>query len=246
MKKVQSREEFSILPSNKVSGNHIWGKHNRKSICGIYKITSPSGKIYIGQSVDILCRWRKYKIRGSVGQTKLHNSFMKYGASNHKFEIIHQCAKECLNNLEEYYMNLFQSKGRERGLNIRNSGSRALHSEESKKLIGDWHRNKFVSDETRAKISMSKKGCKIWSKGVTFSEEHKINMSKSRIGGKHTEEHKLKQSINNAWSKLLLNTETGIYYNTIREAAKTIGMTPSGLSLRLSGNVNKKTSFVYA
>lgn len=156
---MESKQSAFILisPSNKVSANHIWGKQNRKSICGIYKITSPSGRIYIGQSVNILDRWRKYKIRGSIGQVKLHNSFMKYGASNHKFEIIHTCANESLNEFEEYYMNLFKAKDKKIGLNIRDAGSRGLHSEESKKLIGDGHRDKFVSEETRLKISISKK-----------------------------------------------------------------------------------------
>jgi predicted GIY-YIG superfamily endonuclease len=28
---------------------------------GIYKITSPSGKVYIGQSWDIYDRWKKHK-----------------------------------------------------------------------------------------------------------------------------------------------------------------------------------------
>lgn len=26
---------------------------NKKNICGIYKITSPTGKIYVGQAIDI-------------------------------------------------------------------------------------------------------------------------------------------------------------------------------------------------
>ena len=30
-------------------------------ICGIYKITSPSGKIYIGQSINIKSRWKYYE-----------------------------------------------------------------------------------------------------------------------------------------------------------------------------------------
>lgn len=28
---------------------------------GIYKITSPSNRIYIGQSIDIEARWKSYK-----------------------------------------------------------------------------------------------------------------------------------------------------------------------------------------
>jgi len=215
-------------------------------LCGIYKITSPSGRVYIGQSTDIIDRWCHYKKRGCVTQTKLHRSLIKYGSSNHKFEIIHQCSKEELNNLEIYYVTLFDSTNKKTGLNIRDGGKQSSLSEESRKLIGDKHRNKVLSEETRMKISASKKGTKAWNKGIPFSEEVKAKMSKSSTGGKHTEDHKRKISINNAWSKLLLNTETGIYYDSIREAAKTINIGHIGLSLRLSGKVKKKTSFIYA
>ena len=30
---------------------------------GIYKITNPNGKVYIGQSIDIDKRWNKYKVK---------------------------------------------------------------------------------------------------------------------------------------------------------------------------------------
>lgn len=39
--------------------------------CGIYKITSPSGKIYIGQSIDIKRRWLDYKTRVNCTQRAL-------------------------------------------------------------------------------------------------------------------------------------------------------------------------------
>lgn len=218
-----------------------------KPICGIYKITSPSGRIYIGQSIDIVDRWCHYKRRGAPSQVKLHRSFIKYGPHNHKFEILHQCTKEELNALEIYYVNLFQSKDKENGLNVRDGGgNRALHSEDSKKLIGDRHRNKFVSKETRIKISESKKGCKAWNKGVPFSEETKLKMNQWRIGGKLTEEHKRKISMSNASGKLILNLETGIYYNSIPDAAKSIGVSRYCLGQRLLGRSKKKTSFIYA
>lgn len=55
---------------------------------GVYKITSPSGKVYVGQSWDILERWRSYKSSYPMrGQPKLANSLRKYGPANHKFEI---------------------------------------------------------------------------------------------------------------------------------------------------------------
>lgn len=34
--------------------------------CGIYKITSPSGRVYVGQSVDIERRFAEYRRNGSA------------------------------------------------------------------------------------------------------------------------------------------------------------------------------------
>jgi len=55
---------------------------------GIYKITSPSKKIYIGQSVDIERRFKWHKKHTIKTNGKLSNSFKKYGADNHVFEIV--------------------------------------------------------------------------------------------------------------------------------------------------------------
>ena len=52
-------------------------------IIGIYKITSPSNKIYIGQAVNILKRWKDYKSIKNRNQPKLDNSLNKYGFENH-------------------------------------------------------------------------------------------------------------------------------------------------------------------
>ena len=55
---------------------------------GIYKITSPSGKVYIGQSRNIKNRKWRYKRLDCKSQVKLYSSFKKYGFDKHKFEII--------------------------------------------------------------------------------------------------------------------------------------------------------------
>lgn len=76
---------------------------------GIYKITSPSGKIYIGQSLDIKKRWGNHKSGVGIGP-KLKNSYDKYGFENHIREIIEECEISQLNELEiywkKYYINL--------------------------------------------------------------------------------------------------------------------------------------------
>jgi hypothetical protein len=44
-------------------------------ICGIYKITSPSKKVYIGQSVDIITRCNYYK--GLLGLAHKGKKYIK-------------------------------------------------------------------------------------------------------------------------------------------------------------------------
>ena len=46
---------------------------------GIYKITNPKNKVYIGQSKDIIKRWYYYKTLHCKSQIKLYNSLLKYG-----------------------------------------------------------------------------------------------------------------------------------------------------------------------
>jgi len=51
---------------------------------GIYKITSPSNKVYIGQAINIKKRWKQYinPNLSSVGP-KLLNSLKKHGYEAH-------------------------------------------------------------------------------------------------------------------------------------------------------------------
>lgn len=85
---------------------------------GIYKITSPSGKIYIGQSINIERRFSQYKYLKCKKQTILYRSLVKYGVENHNFEIICKCSLSELNDKERYYQEFFDCTG-EKGLNCR-------------------------------------------------------------------------------------------------------------------------------
>lgn len=77
---------------------------------GIYKITSPNEKVYIGQSINIEKRFKEHKNSINKKQTKLYKSFQKYGFINHKFDIIENCLIEQLNEREfywkQYYLDL--------------------------------------------------------------------------------------------------------------------------------------------
>jgi group I intron endonuclease len=152
---------------------------------GIYKITSPSGKIYIGQSVNIETRFRKYKYLNCKRQTYLYNSFQKYGVENHKFEIIEECSLEQLNEREIYWGNYFNVLDKN-GLNLKLGCARGKCSEEMKQKIGKKNKNKIMSEEAKNNISKALKGRKItWdnpgSKGYKYTEEQKQKMRKPRV-----------------------------------------------------------------
>jgi len=217
-----------------------------EAICGVYKITSPSGKIYIGQSMDIKARWDKYKKLNCRNQIKLYRSLLKYGFDKHAFEIIQICDTEKLNEAEKYFVGLFQTFNSEHGLNLKDGGgSKGKHSEESKLKCSNSNRGRFFSEEWRQKLSRSLTG-------KIKSQEHLRNLSKSRIGNKNSlgrilsQETKDKIRNNNKLSKLVLDTQTGIYYNSAKEAAESIGMKHSTLTKKLSGVTKKQTSFIYA
>jgi len=86
--------------------------------CGIYKIISPSGKIYIGQSDKIQKRWYFYKGMSCKSQPRLYRSFLKYGVINHIFEIIEECSYEDLDCRERYWQDFYDVLNREKGLNL--------------------------------------------------------------------------------------------------------------------------------
>ena len=84
--------------------------------CGIYKITSPNNRIYIGQSVNIHKRFLRYKRLDCINQPILYNSFKKYNVENHSFEIIEECNIKELNDRERYWQEYYDVIGN-KGLN---------------------------------------------------------------------------------------------------------------------------------
>lgn len=79
-------------------------------ITGIYRITNPKGKIYIGQSINIQQRFASYrKTRSNNTGPKLLHSLKKYGYDNHIFEILEQCSIDQLNDREVHWKIFYNS-----------------------------------------------------------------------------------------------------------------------------------------
>lgn len=110
---------------------------------GIYKITNPKGRIYIGQSIDIERRFKEYKKHQQITTIgrKLFNSIKRYGSNNHQFEILEKCNLEQLNERELYWGNYFNVLG-DNGLNLRLGNANGKCSEETKQKISKNNKGK--------------------------------------------------------------------------------------------------------
>ena len=170
---------------------------------GIYKITSPSGKIYIGQSWDIDLRFAKYHQVRWDKQRKLYASFKSYGLENHVFEVVHELPKDVDQEVIDIYEILYISQYRELGielLNIREGGSRGKHSEETKTLFKS-NLNLFSKGHSvnkgRKQSDDERKRRSIKSKLIQSSPEFKNKMRDAVLNSsKHKEYREKLQSKN--------------------------------------------------
>jgi group I intron endonuclease len=160
-----------------------------KIIC-VYKITSPTKKIYIGSSINYKRRLTQYKGMSSKSQTILYNSFLKYGIENHIFEIVENCTKENLLEREYYYGCLYDVIGLN-GLNCKlpNFGDKYQATrQETIEKMRQWK----PTEET---IQNMKEGQKKRAKENPITEETKQKIRNANLGKKASEETKLKMSI---------------------------------------------------
>jgi len=183
---------------------------------GIYKITSPTNRVYIGQSVDINYRWNDYKNKDSKSQVRLNRSFKKYGVENHSFEVVEECLVELLSDRERFWQDKYNVTNG--GLNCRLTTTKdksGYFSEESKfkmsesakkKIITKEHRQKLTDSNSRSMLGRkhTKESIELMSRnrkgtasrlGCTLSQETKDKIALKAIGRKASEETKLKMSI---------------------------------------------------
>ncbi len=151
---------------------------------GIYKITSPSKKIYIGQSIDIQKRWQRYKSVKYKRTFKLYCSFQKYGIDNHLFEIIEECAVELLNEREIYYIKYFDTFNTSHGLNLKEGGAKGRISEETRERYRKASIGRVVSEKTKQKL-----------RDRVMTDEWRLAISKSKKGIARSIESRNKTSI---------------------------------------------------
>lgn len=138
-------------------------KLSEPGIGRVYKITSPSGRIYIGSTTLLLkIRFRSYKSLKCKGQIKLYNSLIKYGWDNHISEQLWEGDIILMYQKEYEYGLLYNVLDYKKGLNL------LLPNPNSKSVI--------VNKESSERRSIAQKNRK------SFTEEHRKNISKSKLG----------------------------------------------------------------
>ena len=205
----------------------------------IYKITSPSNKVYIGQTIDIIRRHDEYQRLSCKNQVKLYNSFIKYGFDSHIIEILCECTENDLNRLERYYQEINKAVGKN-GLNLKltqtNTRSGVLSSETRRK-ISKSNKGKPKSIEAVAKSRLSRLGGK-------RSLETRKKMSNSKIGKARSKQLKDKMKLCCWRNKIVLDIVTGVFFNTIGEASKTYNINHNTLREMLIGTFKNKTTLI--
>ena len=218
------------------------------------------GWSYIGQTCN---RWVNERWRNGNGYRRnafFYNEIKKYGWENFDHQIIEDniTSLEKANEREIYWIGYYHTWVEDencKGFNLDSGGSKTggKHSEETKKKISNSLLGHKVSQETLSKISKSLKGKSSWNKGK-LSWNHGLtketNESLKRASEhmkefRHTEETKQKLKIIAANRKStyydihkvkVLCIETGIIYNSLKEAAKAIGMkATTGITACFSG-----------
>lgn len=139
----------------------------------VYVHTSPSGKMYVGQTgTSLKHRWRdgdgylyKYKDRDEYKQPAFAHAILKYGWENFEHEVIAgNLTKEEADKFEMLLIEKLDTMNPKYGYNCVGGGSKGFPSEETKRKIskafkGENHPlyGKHHSEETKKKISESHK-----------------------------------------------------------------------------------------
>jgi group I intron endonuclease len=208
---------------------------------GIYKITSPSGKIYIGQSSNYEKRISYYKNLSCKGQPKLYSSLYKYGYDNHVFEFIDECIFDDLNIKERYWQDYYNVLS-ENGLNCVLTETDILPirlSEESRLKISNSNKGKKRSKECCEKMSLSRKGKKRPERTIDVRK----NISEAKKGDKNGMYGKTGKD--NPASKQVICLDTKKIWNSLSECCIENNLNPKNMSRKLSGSRKNNTNFIY-
>lgn len=196
----------------------------------IYKYISPSGKIYIGQTVNEARRKACHVYSSTKNpnnkdyNTPFHRAIRKYGIDSFIYSVEYkviapnkQLLKESLNYWEKFFIKLYNSKI-PNGYNLTDGGDGILGSKMSEATITKMkksHTGHKHSEETKIKMSQ-------WQLGKKLSEETKRKISASHKGKSVSKGFKKCQAYKNG---VLVAT-----FESVKQAAEVLGVSGPAIS----------------
>lgn len=182
----------------------------------IYKYTSPSNKIYIGQTNRTL-QQRANHGKGYIHSTYFYAAIQKYGFENFTCEVLKEnLTPEEANYWECYYIQLYQSNIRENGYNIAPGGNNNCMSLEGKQRLSvrmkenNPMKNPIIAERVAQQL-----------RGTVLSES-------------------TKQRISEGHKKKVQCIETQEIFESRNTAAQAYNVSPSGIGRAINGE--QKTS----
>ncbi len=210
----------------------------------IYKITSPSGRLYVGKTHDLRKRVNAYKcdVRKNRKDLKLHNSLRKYGWDAHILEVIEEVEDALLDEREIYWiaeLNTYCYKN-PKGLNMT--------------LGGDGQRSTWMHNlERRKKQSelFSGEGNPFY--GKTHTEEYKkrkaLQVSEyNRENGVKVPEWGVEKGREVVRRKIVCYDLNGNFlkeYNSLASASKELNIHHSTISDSIKGRRSQAKGYVF-
>jgi len=199
----------------------------KEKLSGIYKLTNKlDGKVYIGQSKDIKKRWRSYGwTNKGAANPHLRNALKQHGLEGFIFEILELLeGKEFKDDREKFWIKEFKSNNKDFGYNKTEGGDGTI-SEESRLRMS----------ETRKRLYTGKNA--YWY-GRNHTEDTKKKISVAKSNGNSFMFGKKGKDCPN--SKKIVCLETGIIYNSVKEAGEAIGRNPVTISSSIKRGIRCK------
>lgn len=185
---------------------------------GIYKWTSPSGKSYIGQAVNLRRRkndFLRFKDEYTSKGSAIDNARRKYNkVEDWKYEVLEYAEKEQLNELEINYIKKYNTKDSKIGYNSTygGDGAKGVKWGTPKQIEAIKHRRSFAGKNNP-------------NYGKTMSIENKEKLRNDHLGTHLSLETRLKKS--KPVIQLSLDNKFIKEYSSITEAANAVGCNKS-------------------
>lgn len=187
---------------------------------GVYQIRNlVNGKIYIGSSKNLKnrkCHDHLNTLKRNKHQNNyLQNAFNKYGEDNFIFEIIEFCGEKDLKDSEQYWLDRIRPYDKNIGYNI---------------AINTY--NHEFSEETKQKMSKNHADFK-GKNNPMYGKCGELAPFYGKVGRFHHA------------SKEVLCVETGIVYESVRQAERVTGVQNTNISACCLGKYRHKTAGGY-